>query len=135
MSKYLFIIIIAGICISANAQNTDLIEKLDSAKTPDVFLITNGYTQFYGYKYFFNFQIPDSSDVRIKIVNVAGDTVRTLSNEILPGGYYKARWDFKDDCGKFVSSGVYWIHFKANCNTIKTHTKKYSSSFKWIVVK
>lgn len=135
MIKYLFLIIFAGVCIRINAQNTDLIKKLDSAKTPESFSVVNGYTQFYGYKYFFNFQLPDSSDVGIKIVNLAGDTVRTLSNEILPGGYYKATWDFNDDCGKFVSSGVYWIHFKAYCNTQRIHSKKYSGKFKWLVVR
>lgn len=135
MTKYLFLIIFAGIGITTNAQNTNIIEKLDSAKTAEGFLINNAGNTPFSYVDYFNFQIPDSSGVGIIIVNVYGDTIKTLYNGKLPGGYYKARWNFKDENGKDVPSGIYFFRLNAHCKTIKTLDMDFVGTFKWLFIK
>jgi large repetitive protein len=58
-----------------------------------------------------------SGRIWIKIYNLAGEMVRTLFDQDLPGGYspdypYVAAlaWDGKNDRGEIVASGVYLIH-------------------------
>jgi flagellar hook assembly protein FlgD len=54
-----------------------------------------------------------SAPVRLEIFNILGRRVRTLINEELPSGEYRAIWDGADDSGKPVSTGIYLYRFKA----------------------
>lgn len=53
------------------------------------------------------YQISKSSQVRLKIYNVAGQCVKTLVSENQAAGYYEARWDGTDTGGRELSAGVY----------------------------
>lgn len=47
------------------------------------------------------------------IYNIRGQKVRTLINCSQPDGRYQVIWDGKDDCGKEVSSGVYFYKLRS----------------------
>jgi len=40
--------------------------------------------------------------------------VRTLANGALPAGLHARRWDGRDDRGKAVASGVYYVSVEAD---------------------
>ena len=57
------------------------------------------------------YEVPASSEpqrVQLVILDVAGRVVRTLVDEINPGGSFRAQWDGTDDRGERVSTGVYF---------------------------
>lgn len=59
------------------------------------------------------FSLPKSAKVRIDILNVLGQRVRTLVDETMTPGRYVADWDGKDEAGNQVSSGVYFYRMEA----------------------
>ena len=64
------------------------------------------------------YQLAEAADVNVKIYNVGGRLVRTVSVGFKPVGYYLTReravyWDGRNEIGESVSSGVYFIQFVA----------------------
>ncbi len=53
------------------------------------------------------FEIPQSENVSLKIYNINGELIRTVTNETLPAGHFEKVWDGKNDFGTEVSSGIY----------------------------
>jgi len=51
--------------------------------------------------------------VTLKVYDVTGKLVKTLVNEQKELGHYVCIWDGKDDAGKKVSTGIYFMRFKA----------------------
>jgi len=60
-----------------------------------------------------SFEIPYSMQVQLEIFNVLGQEVRTLYNEPLTGGVYKAVWDGMNNYGQPVSAGLYFYRLQA----------------------
>jgi hypothetical protein len=58
------------------------------------------------------FQLPKTSEVRLEIYDILGQRVRSLLNKRMVGGYYRVRWDGRDDRGDRVSSGLYFYRFE-----------------------
>jgi len=54
------------------------------------------------------FTLVESSEIRLDICNVLGQTVRTLYYGEKPAGFWSLVWDGKDDNGTDVSSGLYF---------------------------
>ena len=64
------------------------------------------------------YQLADAADVSMKIYDVGGRLVRTISIGFKPVGYYLTReraayWDGRNETGEPVSSGVYFLQFIA----------------------
>ena len=59
------------------------------------------------------FQLPQESDVVLKIFNIRGQLVRTLIQADYTPGFHSIRWDGKDNNGTSVSSGLYIYQFLA----------------------
>ena len=64
------------------------------------------------------YQLAETADVNIKIYDISGRLVRTLSVGFKPIGYYLTReraayWDGRNEAGESVSSGVYFLQFVA----------------------
>lgn len=53
------------------------------------------------------FALPGAAHARLVIVDVAGRTVRTLTDADLPAGTHEARWDGRDQAGRAVAAGCY----------------------------
>jgi len=56
-----------------------------------------------------NYALPQAAKVEIKVYDVGGRQVKTLVSEKLEPGYYKTHWYGKDNIGKKVSAGIYFI--------------------------
>jgi 3-phytase len=53
------------------------------------------------------FHLERSADIKLTVINLIGQTVRTLSVGTLPAGDYARRWDGRNDAGEIVPAGVY----------------------------
>jgi len=53
------------------------------------------------------FQIPKAGNVEIRIINIAGQLVRTIENKFVAAGTHRVVWDGKTAGGQAVASGPY----------------------------
>ena len=60
------------------------------------------------------FEIPEKTNVELKIYNSLGQLVRTLINEERNAGYHSILWDGKDNIGNEVASGIYFYRLSSN---------------------
>lgn len=60
------------------------------------------------------YSIPQISQVKMNIYNVLGEKIKTLLNSDIGPGEYKIIWNARDDMGKEVGSGIYFIIFDAS---------------------
>ncbi len=63
------------------------------------------------------FGLPQPSDVRIDVYNVAGRKVATVLNDEMPVGWHAATWNGRDSTGNEVSAGMYFSRIEAGSKT------------------
>jgi len=66
------------------------------------------------------YSIAKSGQVKLKIYNVAGQLVKTLVNGEQKAGTYKIKWDGKDEEGRLLPSGIYFVELKVDDKFTKT---------------
>lgn len=59
------------------------------------------------------FKLPKNAVVKIEIYNLLGQKIRTLLSEQKTAGVHTIKWDGKDDLGRTIVSGVYFISLEA----------------------
>ena len=81
---------------------------------PEVFALHNNYPNPFNPITNIRYDIPEVSDVRIDIYNLAGQRVRTLVSREHQPGRYRIKWNATNDFGSPVASGmyIYRIHAK-----------------------
>ena len=85
--------------LSNDGSLKDMVPTVFSYKTyPNPF---NPYINIY-------YELPTNELVSITIVNLLGQKMRTLVNEIQVPGRYQYKWDGKDSFGKTLQSGIYF---------------------------
>jgi hypothetical protein len=60
-----------------------------------------------------SFDLVREERVRLVIANVAGARVRVLVDEDRPAGTHQVRWDGRDESGREVASGIYFVRMQA----------------------
>jgi flagellar hook assembly protein FlgD len=60
-----------------------------------------------------SYQLPNESHVVIKVFNLQGQLVRTLTDEFKLTGSYTIAWDGRDANGIAAPSGTYFYQIKA----------------------
>ncbi len=55
--------------------------------------------------------------MQLKLYDVSGRLVRSLVNETMTAGAHSVRWTGRDDAGKSVASGTYFMRLVANGET------------------
>lgn len=58
------------------------------------------------------FQLPESTQISLKIYNILGREVKSLLNEKKEAGYYTIQWDGTNENGSLVGSGVYYYQIR-----------------------
>ncbi|MBU1701978.1 MAG: T9SS type A sorting domain-containing protein [Candidatus Eisenbacteria bacterium] len=64
------------------------------------------------------FDVPTAGAVRLDVFNIAGRKVRTLVNRRMDPARHTSIWDGRDDGGRSVSAGVYFIRLDAASATL-----------------
>ena len=57
--------------------------------------------------------LPQAGEVRLRVHDVAGRTIRTLQDGALPAGEHSVVWDQRDDTGHRAAPGLYFVRFEA----------------------
>ncbi|MEZ4747254.1 MAG: LamG-like jellyroll fold domain-containing protein [Calditrichia bacterium] len=60
-----------------------------------------------------SYKLSNFSDVKLRIFNVLGQSVKTLVDEKLPAGSYTISWDGTNASGEAVASGIYFYRLTA----------------------
>jgi len=61
-----------------------------------------------------SYQVSELSRVGLKVYDASGRLVRSLAEGTHKPGYYTVLWDSKDDIGRAVSAGVYFVRFETD---------------------
>ncbi len=107
--------------LSGNHQNNQfslLIGKLDFIKTykdnytPTEFALYQNYPNPFNPTTFIRYQVPEKTNVSIKIYDVLGNLIKVLVDEIKDEGYYEVEFDGSSANGG-LSSGIYLYEFES----------------------
>lgn len=60
-----------------------------------------------------SYQVLENGRVSLKIYDICGRLVRTMADNVMQPGLYRAAWDGTDEHGLAVSPGVYFIRLDA----------------------
>ncbi|MBN4057102.1 T9SS type A sorting domain-containing protein [bacterium AH-315-J21] len=84
----------------------------ESVVLPQTMTVSQNYPNPFNPEMQFDIVLPRSSDLRVRIYNVLGQTVRTLYSAPASSGGYTLRWDGQTSSGRQAPSGVYFYEVK-----------------------
>jgi len=79
----------------------------EESALPAGFALGNNYPNPFNPETMIPYSLPGRMPVALVVYDVRGAKVRTLVDQVLPGGHHLTRWDGQDDGGRSVASGVY----------------------------
>ncbi len=88
-------------------------KELASSPIPTDFELSQNHPNPFNPMTTIRFAIPQAENVQLDILNIIGQRVRTLVDEVRPAGTHEVQWDGRDNNGNAVSSGVYLYRIKA----------------------
>ncbi|MFC1568946.1 FlgD immunoglobulin-like domain containing protein [bacterium] len=80
---------------------------------PTEFAMTQNYPNPFNPVTTFTYDVPEISDVLLKVYNLLGREVKTIYNEQQLPGRYTETWDGTDHTGQKLASGVYFLRMHA----------------------
>jgi len=63
---------------------------------------------------------PRAEHVRVTLVDLAGRRVRTFADGETPAGAHTVRWNERDDAGRMVADGIYFLELEAEGRKLET---------------
>ncbi len=58
------------------------------------------------------YAVPRQSEVRLEVFDVAGRRTRAIDDGVRRGGWYEAIWDGRDESGRPVQSGIFFVRLE-----------------------
>lgn len=95
---------ISGLNSQPAAVNTGQPEVL-----PEKLSLSRNYPNPFNMETTIEYALPQAGPVKLAVYNILGQQVRLLVNETQEAGYRRVTWNGRDDAGKEVTSGVYFI--------------------------
>ena len=92
---------------------TSVEEPSNANKTPESFSLHQNYPNPFNSSTNIRYSLHKKSGVSLVVHNIQGKIIRNLQNDIIPNGIHSVIWDGRDDFDSQVSSGIYFITFKA----------------------
>ncbi|NQS98264.1 MAG: T9SS type A sorting domain-containing protein [candidate division Zixibacteria bacterium] len=80
---------------------------------PEAFRLCQNYPNPFNPETIIEFELPYSTEVRLKVFNINGQLVCSLINDYLEAGYHRIEWDGGNQDGQALSSGIYFYRIKA----------------------
>ena len=94
------------------AVNTVTASSDDNIMLPDEFALFQNYPNPFNPSTQISFDIPKSEFITLRIFNLLGQDVKTLTSKIMNPGRYTFEWDGKDLLNNDVASGVYFYELR-----------------------
>jgi hypothetical protein len=63
------------------------------------------------------YSLEQSADVKLEVLNIIGQSVRTLFSGYQPVGGYSVAWDGRDNNARNAGSGIYFVRLATDANT------------------
>jgi len=104
----------------------DVNEDVTDATIPVKYALMQNYPNPFNPMTTISFNLPEKANVSLKIYNVAGQLVRTLTDQSWDRGSHKIEWNGTNDLGSSVASGVYFY---------KIDTASFQSTKKMVLLK
>jgi flagellar hook assembly protein FlgD len=82
-------------------------------EAPANFALAQNYPNPFNPETEISFQLPQANHVVIKIFNMLGGEIVTLTDRQFEAGYHRVRWNGKDNNGNPLASGVYLYQLRA----------------------
>ena len=80
---------------------------------PQAFNLESNYPNPFNPETTFWYDVPEESEVTIKVYSLLGREVKTLYDGYKQAGRYELKWDGQDELGERVSSGIYILRMQA----------------------
>ena len=96
----------------APPTGTAVLETLQDAK-PNATALGHNFPNPFNPSTEIRFDIPTARNVKLRVYNQLGQTVRTLADHRMKAGTYALEWDGQDQMGRSVASGVYFYNLEA----------------------
>ena len=104
--------IASGQLVNSNYQGVQM--QVDRAPAlPTIAALHQNYPNPFNPSTEIQFDIPTARDVKLRVYNQLGQTVRTLVDNRMKAGTHNLKWDGADTQGKAVASGVYFYNLEA----------------------
>jgi len=101
--------------ISLKLSEKDPVTVISPTKVlPESFFLEQNFPNPFNSSTHIKFSLFEKVKVCLKIYNLTGQEIRTLSNTVQSPGSYLVQWDGKDDLGTAVSSGIYIYRLQVN---------------------
>jgi hypothetical protein len=94
----------------------------EPSSIPTMFGLSQNYPNPFNPSTTVEYQLPASSRVSVKIFDLLGHEIRTLTSGEQKAGYYRVVWDGKDNLGQQVASAVYFYRIQATSNDNRSFT-------------
>ncbi|GEM_PF-1912420 len=81
---------------------------------PDVLTISPGFPNPFNSTTMFSISLPEKSEIAVNIYNLSGRIVKSIHRGILDSGIHYFEWQGKNQNGRDVGSGIYFIQLKGS---------------------
>ncbi len=92
-------------------------EDIVSEEIPIIFALEQNYPNPFNAYTTINYSLTDSGNTTLKIYNIKGELVKTLTYEYKEAGYYAINWSGDDENGNLLSSGIYFYKIETDTFT------------------
>ena len=104
--------VVSGQLVNSAYQGVDMRVKKAQA-LPMVMALYQNFPNPFNPSTEIRFDIPTARDVKLRVYNQLGQTVRTLVQTRMKAGSYRINWDGMSEAGHGVSSGIYFYSLEA----------------------
>ncbi len=97
-----------------NTPQTGVYDELLATKLPLNPLLRQNYPNPFNNSTTIEFELPQKSDISLRIYDLNGRLVNTLKNGSYPAALHSMTWNGSDQNGNIVSSGIYYAVLKTD---------------------
>jgi hypothetical protein len=87
--------------------------QIQGIPLPEEFSLLPNYPNPFNPETTIRYELPETSEVTMKVYTLLGKEIRTLVNKIQNAGRYRVTWNGMDQDGRRVSSGIYFVRIQA----------------------
>lgn len=97
--------------VDAGAISTGV--ELNTGAGNPVYVLKQNYPNPFNARTIISFEVFEPCEVTVTIHNSTGERIYTVMDEACKAGIYTRMWDARNDGGKLIASGVYFMHIQA----------------------